>query len=103
MDGKGKESKRHCRHNHGKRKPSVEEITLPPSPIHEADEELNNVDILKIEDRPTTSCSDVKSVVQGSSPAPYSRRLDNRPGSTRSVFEHIAGTRPASRRVSAIN
>mgnify|MGYP000045939070 FL=1 len=95
MEGRGKENKRHCRHSHGKRKQSVEEITSPPSPIVEDDEELNEVDILKIEDRPTTSCSDAKT-----SPVPYRKRLDNRPGSTRSVFEHIDGTRPASRRVS---
>lgn len=95
---KSKENKRHCRHSHGKRT-SVEEPTLPPSPINEDDEEEDNVNILKIEDRPTTSSSDLKSVGVTPSPTPQPRRLD-RPSSTRSVFEHIAGTRPASRRVS---
>ncbi|XP_053374994.1 leucine-rich repeat-containing protein 74B-like isoform X4 [Mercenaria mercenaria] len=93
--GQPKESKRQCRHHHGKRKPSIEEPTSPPSPVNE---ESVSVDILKLDDRPTTSSSEKRSPLLSISPKPVSRRPDSRPSSTRSTFEHIPGTRPASRR-----
>lgn len=101
MDSKRqpKESKRQCRHSHGRRKHSVEEPVSPPSPVIEEASTVD-VDILKLDDRPATSSSEKKSALFSVSPRPASRRLDSRPSSTRSTFEHIPGTRPASRRVS---
>ncbi|XP_060561008.1 leucine-rich repeat-containing protein 74B-like isoform X4 [Ruditapes philippinarum] len=101
--GQPSESKRHCRHSHGRRKPSIEEPITSVSPVHE---ETVGFDILKLDDRPSTSSSEKRpgtglsekrSPLLSISPRPASRRPD-RPSSTRSVFEHIPGTRPASRR-----
>lgn len=96
-NSKPRESKRHCKHNHGRRKSSIEELMSPQSHIYE---ESNGVDILKLDDRPATSSSSKKSVTM--SPRPASRHPDSRPSTTRSAFEHIPGTRPASRRVSLL-
>lgn len=102
--GQPNENKRHCRHSHGRRKPSIEEPVSPPSPVQE---EVGSVDILKLDDRPSTSSSEKRpgtglsekrSPLLSISPRPASRRPE-RPSSTRSTFEHIPGTRPASRRV----
>lgn len=99
MDKKQKENvnKRKCRHNHGKEQNHVEEPEEPKqvsaSPEVEVNENLT-VDI-QVLDRPSTESS-VRAQKSSSS---YSRRLDNRPLSTRSTFEHVLGTRPASRRV----
>lgn len=99
---KMKGSKRSCKHNHGRKAQVTEEtVVVPPSPIHEesnSENIVNNVDILKIEDRPTTSSSEKKFAGISTPSRPESRRLA-RPNSTRSVFEQIPGTRPASRRV----
>lgn len=96
-DSKPRESKRRCKHNHGRRKASIEELVSPQSHIYE---ESNGVDIMKLDDRPVTSSSDKKSVMISMSPRPASRHPDSRPSTTRSAFEHVPGTRPASRRVS---
>ncbi|WAR03851.1 hypothetical protein MAR_010409 [Mya arenaria] len=93
-----KTNSRSCQHNHGKIQTDNEEVTSPPSPINEEDEGYASPDILKVEDRPTTASSGRKSALNSSFSRPPSRRLDNRPSSTRSTFEHIPGTRPASRR-----
>ena len=106
-----KDSQRECRrhnHSHSKqngtrhRKVSVDEQQMPPSPIQEeVDAGDGNLDVIKLDD--------LKSEKSGS--LPVSRKLDSRgssrpassrPTSVRSAFEHIPGTRPASRRVSTM-
>lgn len=99
MDKKQKENvnKRKCRHHHGNEQNHVEEPEAPgkvlASPVVET-KENQTVDIQVI-DHLTTE----PSVRAQKSLSSYSRRLDNRPLSTRSTFEHVLGTRPASRRV----
>ena len=105
---KHRENTRQCRHNHGKSKKSVvvqeiNSVPSAPSPINEdieEEDEEQHVDILKLEDRPLSGIVEGKSRPPSSiSQRPSSRRPDSRPGSTRSAFEQIPGTRPASRRV----
>ncbi|XP_052212583.1 leucine-rich repeat-containing protein 74A-like isoform X2 [Dreissena polymorpha] len=98
MDKKQKENvnKRKCRHHHGNEQNHVEEPEASgkvlASPVVET-KKNQTVDIQVI-DHLTTE----PSVRAQKSLSSYSRRLDNRPLSTRSTFEHVLGTRPASRR-----
>ena len=77
---------------------NIEELLAPPSPIQEESENEIEDDLMS-NDRPRTG----KSRQSSASSRPVSSRLlSSRPESSRSVFESIPGTRPASRRVSIV-
>ena len=89
-----------CTHRHGGRKKmseNNEDLLAPPSPIQEESEQEIEADSV-ISERPRTG----KSRQSSASSRPVSRLFGSRPESSRSVFESVPGTRPASRRVSII-
>lgn len=114
MDKKGRTrnfietGKRSCNHDHGKIKNIIKdtcitngEHTLSDSVKDDDEMETGNllVDILKSDERPVTASSGRRSGLFNGSARPTRSHVSQRPASSRSTFEHIPGTRPASRRV----
>ena len=94
--------KEQCSHRHGGRKKVTEseDVLAPPSPIQEETEQ-DVEDVFMTADtieRPRTGKSTQSSASASSRPG--SQLFGVRPASSRSTFESIPGTRPASRRVS---